>query len=245
MHEKKAKIISLVPSWTETLIAAGADVVGRSRFCIHPAAAVAKIPVIGGTKSLKIEEIKALGPDFVILDKEENKFEMAEALHAAGIEMLVSQVTDIPTAAEFLDRLAAQLNLPALAAIGQRYRDILNCSISQEKFLKAVVIKSNAAFEIPLEYVIWKDPFMVIGNGTFIAAVLKLAGVPLARAEKYPKVEDAEIKKGFCLFSTEPFPFARSFAKLTAAEFRGALVDGEKISWYGIRNLTFLESCRE
>ena len=102
MREKKAKIVCLVPSWTETLLLAGALVVGRTRFCIHPANLVADIPVVGGTKNMKLEDILRLEPDLVIMDQEENRLEMAEALKAAGIEVAASEVTGMRSAAAFL-----------------------------------------------------------------------------------------------------------------------------------------------
>ena len=100
----------------------------------------------------------------------------------------------------------------------------------------------NSNFNL-LEYVIWKNPFMVIGKGTFISEVFKLVDIDLVRHEKYPVISDDELKNKYCLFSSEPYPFAKAFAELTTQGYKGALVDGEKISWYGIRNLEFLESC--
>ena len=64
--------MSLVPSWTETLICAGVDVVGRTRFCIHPEGKVGSIAALGGTKNLKSQELMNLKPDLIILDQEEN-----------------------------------------------------------------------------------------------------------------------------------------------------------------------------
>jgi hypothetical protein len=246
MREKKAKIVSLVPSWTETLLRAGAFVAGRTRFCIHPADRVAEIPVVGGTKTLNLDEILRLQPDFVIMDKEENRLEMAEALQKAGIEIIASDVNDFESAAEFLQRLSVKLQLPELSFYSRRYLEVKNAKISREKFFNSCVLEKNA--EIPqaeIDYVIWKKPFMVIGAKTFISAVMKTAGILLERPEKYPKLAPEELLKNYSLFSTEPFPFAEEFPQLTRQGYRGALIDGEKISWYGIRNLEFMESCAE
>lgn len=79
---KSPRVISLVPSWTETLLEAGVNVVGRSRFCIHPAGAVASVPAVGGTKDLRVDLIRDLKPDLIILDREENTLAMSEALVA-------------------------------------------------------------------------------------------------------------------------------------------------------------------
>ena len=246
MREKKAKIVCLVPSWTETLLLAGAEVVGRTKFCIHPEAQVRLIAVVGGTKNMQLTEILKLQPDFVVLDQEENRLEMAEALKNAGIEMLISHVTDIQTAAAFLQELSLKLNLPRLSEFSKRYLKVAGKNVSREKFLQSSVLEKNA--DIPqtgMDYVIWRKPFMVIGKGTFISEILKMAGIIVSREEKYPKVTPEELLKCYCLFSTEPFPFAEEFPVLTEQGYRGALIDGEKISWYGIRNLLFMENILE
>lgn len=243
MHEKKAKIISLVPSWTETLLLAGAHVVGRTRFCFYPEALVSGIPALGGTKNPNVAEILAIAPDYVIMDQEENLKDVAEQLKAAGVSLLVSKVTDLNSAADFLQLLSMNLNLPELSDYAARYRKIK--TISQKIFLEKCVLQKSSELFFPVDYVIWKNPFMVIGEGTFISAVLKLAGIEMVRFEKYPKVIASELKNSFCLFSSEPYPFARDFSDLLQEGFKGALVDGEKISWYGIRNLRFLEECQK
>lgn len=246
MHENKAKIVSLVPSWTETLLEANLNVVGRTRFCIHPANRVGAIAAVGGTKNLKIDEIIKLEPQFVILDKEENKKEMADALEAQGIEILVSHVSNIETAAQFLERLADQFSSSVCSDFSDLYRLISTQrqQILKEKFLAEILIQKNADFDFKRsEYVIWKDPFMVIGKNTFISDVMSLAGIELDRAEKYPQISENELKARYCFFSSEPFPFGREFSEMSRQGFRGALIDGEKVSWYGVRNLRFLQSC--
>ncbi|MEQ1722982.1 MAG: helical backbone metal receptor [Pseudobdellovibrio sp.] len=246
MHEKNAKIVCLVPSWTETLMLAGLNVVGRTRFCIHPEDLVSKIPAVGGTKSLKLDEILALKPDFVVLDKEENKKEMADSLSAAGVNILVSHVSCLSDAADFLKHLSQKFNSQILSDFSDQYLMLLNNKnqLSREKFLAHSLIKKNSEVELDnLEYIIWKNPYMAIGEATFIADVFKLVGLKLTRLEKYPEVSEAEIKAKYCLFSSEPYPFAKDFDQLTEQGFKAALIDGEKISWYGVRNLKFLESC--
>jgi ABC-type Fe3+-hydroxamate transport system substrate-binding protein len=248
MHEKNAKIVCLVPSWTETLLFAGLNVVGRTRFCIHPEDLVSKIPAVGGTKSFKLEEIIALKPEFVILDKEENKKEMAESLSAHGVNLLVSHVSCLSDASDFLKQLSEIFNSETLSYFSDQYK-ILSAhqnQISREKFLAHSIIKKNSELQLDhLEYIIWKNPYMAIGAKTFIADVFNIAGLKLLRSEKYPVVSEADIKAKYCLFSSEPYPFAKDFEHLTQQGFKAALIDGEKISWYGLRNLRFLESCSD
>src|SRR5437868_6660844 len=88
------RVVSFVPSWTETLLSSGVEVVGRTRFCIHPHEKVAAIPVVGGTKDWNLEKLRALKPDLLLLDQEENPKFMAEQsefpFHATHIESVQS-----------------------------------------------------------------------------------------------------------------------------------------------------------
>lgn len=241
MHQNQPKIISLVPSWTETLIEAGLNVVGRTRFCIHPEERVKNITIVGGTKNLKLDQILLLKPDYVLLDKEENKKEMAEALEKAGIELLVSHVESLQSAADFLELLGNQFKSDQLLEWGSDYRRLVGQKLSREKLVKQTFLKTNCEADFNnMEYVIWKNPYMVIGQKTFISEVLALFDIQLKHTEKYPQILEEELKKAYCFFSTEPYPFEKDFAALIENGFRGALIDGEKISWYGVRNLRFL-----
>ena len=84
------RVVSLVPSSTETLLALGADVVACTRFCEQPG-----LTHVGGTKNPDVDAIVALGPDLVILDREENRIEDHDALVAAGLSVFVSDVRSI------------------------------------------------------------------------------------------------------------------------------------------------------
>lgn len=245
MSEKRARVVSLVPSWTETLISAEVLVVGRTRFCIHPKGVVDAIPALGGTKGMELQKILQLRPDYVILDREENRKEMADELISANIQVLVSHVVDISSAADFLKIMALELQAPALSQMAERYLNLRR--VHAEKFKNAILLQGeygqNTSQDI--QYVIWKNPFMVIGQNTFICDVLKRGGINIKEKRKYPEMTSDELKKNFCLFSSEPFPFAKNYLELLQEGFNGVVVDGEKISWYGIRNLLFLESCFE
>jgi hypothetical protein len=247
MYEKSARIISLVPSWTETLLSANLNVVGRTRFCIHPTELVKNIPALGGTKSFNLEEVLQLKPDFVILDQEENKKEMADELKAAGVSLVVSHVTDIASAKDFLFQLSIWLHSEKLKEYSERYQYVLDHqkSIKLSRFLELMILKNSdhlIDFE-NIEYVIWKNPFMVMGAPTFVASVLALVGINLSHSEKYPVKTETQLKSKYCLLSSEPYPFEKVFEKMLSKGFKASLVDGEKISWYGVRNLIFLEQC--
>ncbi len=247
MIRNNAQVISLVPSWTETLISANVNVVGRTRFCIHPAGKTAQLPSVGGTKGFDFHKILALRPDFVILDREENKKEMAQVLLSAGIRILVSEVTNLEKAAQFLFQVGQELNSVALASFGDRYLKVIEQkkNVSRLKFLSLILVEGNwndIDFN-NFEYVIWKDPYMVIGLNTFIADVLSYGGVKVKTQEKYPEISESRLIEKSSLLSTEPYPFQKEIVEMRKKGFKTVLVDGEKISWYGIRNLLFLESC--
>ncbi len=243
VNENRAQVVSLVPSWTETLIWAGVDVIGRTRFCVHPVERVNSISALGGTKGIDLKRLIALKPDYVVLDQEENKKETADQLLQSGIKILVSHVSDFKSASAFLEQLGEELQSDRLLELSRRYLTIPK--LSQDLFLKNILIEGtwDDLKSDRIEYVIWKNPYMVIGKNTFIDEVLKKAGLFVQHNEKYPVIEEGELKQSFCFFSSEPFPFASEYAKLIRNGFKGALVDGEKISWYGIRNLNFLEGC--
>ncbi len=87
-----ARIASLVPSLTELLVDLGLGdrIVARTRFCIHPAEAVAAIPAVGGTKKVHLERLRALAPTHAILNIDENTAAMAEALEAFVPQLIVT-----------------------------------------------------------------------------------------------------------------------------------------------------------
>lgn len=248
MGADKVKIISLVPSWTETLLAAGVNVVGRTRFCIHPDHIVKNIPAVGGTKSLDIKKLKDINPDYILVDKQENTKEMAEQVGAAAFKLLVTDVTDFKSVTESLSYLGQKLKNDQLNKMADRYRAVVSGpkKIDPQSFFLNSFLKGNLADFTKAKnfaYVIWKNPFMVVGESTFIAQNFKLIGIEFGVSEKYPEIADDVLKEKFCFFSSEPYPFLKDYHGLLKQGFKGVVVDGEKLSWYGIRNLKFLEAC--
>lgn len=247
MIESSARVVSLVPSWTETLLWAHIHVVGRTRFCIHPQQQIEKIPTVGGTKGFDLEKILALKPDFVILDREENKKEMADQLKQASVQILVSHVDSFESAAAFLNEVGVKLNSDLLKQLSHRYLRVSESmsKFNRDKFLQLIHIEGDwARLNLnEIQYVIWKNPYMVIGQKTFIAEVLKCAGLIVNSEEKYPVITTKNLIANSCLLSSEPYPFQKEFHQMLSEGFKAVLVDGEKLSWYGIRNLIFLEEC--
>lgn len=241
------RVVSFVPSLTETLLESGVQVVGRTRFCIHPKPQVEAISVVGGTKNISsIDEILSLKPDLVVFDKEENNLSMYQMCLDRGLPCYATHVVNLKTCGEELIKLGDILNNLTLKNWGVSYLNLNK--IPKVKF-KECVMKGD--FDTLLDhkffhYVIWKNPFMVVSTNTFIGDVLALFDIHLRTYDKkYPEVTEEELKNMFCLFSSEPFPFEKYFSDIENQGFKGVLVDGEKLSWYGFRTLKFLQSLEQ
>jgi ABC-type Fe3+-hydroxamate transport system substrate-binding protein len=232
---KPQRIVSLCPSLTETLYALGlgAQVVGRTRFCIHPAQQVHKATRVGGTKQIDYARLDALTPDLIIAEKEENTPDMVEHLG----QRYPVYVFDIETVAQ------------ATAMIGE-LGQLTGASLMATPLQQAIKTAWHLLPQIPpparVAYLIWQDPLMVAGHDTYLQSVLTQLGfdnVFLGREERYPPITLDELRAAepdWVLLSSEPYPFAASHREAFAAELPGArveLVDGEMFSWYGARML--------
>jgi len=232
-----ARIVSLVPSTTESLFELGcADrVVGVSRFCVHPTE-VSEVPRVGGTKDVDIDRVLALEPDVVIGNCEENTREVFDALEAhvpvyAAFPRTVDEAMDDVGA---LGRLiGAELAAARWRAEADRARADLKQEIAERGFFR-------------YGYLIWRQPWMTISNDTFIASMLREAGgvnVFGEHASRFPVVEGNELGAAgldLLFLSSEPFPFREEHAAEIAGVsglLRGQVrfVDGEYCSWHGVR----------
>lgn len=256
------RVISCVPSWTETLLECGFDVVGRTRFCIHPDRARA-IPAVGGTKDIDWAKANGLAPDAFLFDREENprRFadECAKPFHATWIRSVSDVAVELRALASFARTLgettAPCARLEALAVRWERVASLRAepLPLSRLSELPGVVDWIRKPDEAGLEesfqatYVIWRDPWMGASPGTFIGSALErvgLGGRLAAYAEPYPNLnfDCLNCRRDLLLFSTEPFPFLKIRGDLKTLPFACAIVDGEGFSWFGIRALRFLES---
>ncbi len=230
------RVVCLVPSWTETLIEAGVDVVGRTRFCIHPDEAVKNIAIVGGTKNIDIEKIILLKPDLIILDKEENTIDIVQQLNSYGLKWIATQVTSIETCIFELEKMADFLKNKKLLEYAELYKQVCNS--------KKLTCKLNKENTKNISYVIWKNPWMCVSKNTFIGDVLAYLGYELEmNVKKYFEISEETLLQRYCLFSTEPYPFEKNIAEIKSQGFSGEVIDGENISWFGIRNLKFMLSC--
>lgn len=242
------RVVSLVPSWTETLLACGVEVVGRTRYCIHPAELVKSIPVVGGTKDLDLQKLEAAKPDLLLVDQEENLPWMASPgawkVHCTH----VSRTADVPFELEELARVLGNEQLKELA--GSWRSELAKPVFSGRPAIELQGVqewlrKPTSEPETIL-YLIWRDPWMAVSPLTFIGSMLSRLGYGdrlHSFQEKYPKIElaDFDPSRTLLLFSSEPFPFAKKIPELLPLGFPCAIVDGESYSWFGNRALRFLE----
>ena len=248
----EARIVSLVPSITELLfdLGVGDRVVGRTPFCIHPRDGVANVPRVGGTKTPRLDRIRALEPTHVIVNVDENRREDADALAAFVPNVVVTHP------------LGPRDN-PAL------YRLVGGVFASREAterlcrtFERAVSALESVACGFPprrVLYLIWRDPWMTVSPDTYISRTLALVNFTTTTADggnggshdgrRYPElVPTPELLDGvdLVLLSSEPFPFKERHAAEIRA-FAGArrpavrLFDGEMASWYGSRAIRAMD----
>lgn len=250
--DKNLTVVSLVPSWTETLLQCGINVVGRTRFCIHPSEEVEHIPVVGATKEANWDKIKSLEPDFVIMDKEENTKEMYDE---CPCPIITTHVQGIPDVSKSLLEMSAKLNNQQLFNLAGRWQAIEQSPLFAVKDLNKLPglvkwIKHPTKKIETIIYIIWKKPWMTVSKNTFISSVLIKLGIEkylLDFDEKYPEIDlkDYNPETTLLLFSTEPYPFEKKIDEIKTLPFPSLIVNGECFSWFGIRSLIFLETQSE
>lgn len=223
------KIVSLVPSITETLFDFGLseyEVVGRTKFCIHPLDKIKKVPIIGGTKNLHIEKILELKPDLIIANKEENEKSQVEEL-AKSCRVWVTDISTLKDNENFLWELGMVLKKKALAEKFNKDISEIFQNINKEKSPKKAA------------YLIWQNPMMTIGGDTFINDILTEIGFEnvFNNKTRYPEISMEEISTVDYLFlSSEPYPFAEKHLEIYQNQLpktKVILVDGEAFSWFG------------
>jgi hypothetical protein len=249
------KVVSLVPSWTETLLECGLRVTARSRYCIYPEKTVSKIPIVGGTKNVNWDSIFQQPYSHILLDKEENPKNFAEvdsqhtiSTHVVNIDSLITE----------LYRLADIFDNTKLFEVAREWTLLQKQTfvVTPEGLQKGQFPgfikwgrKPNHSIKT-IVYLIWKKPWMTIGEGTFIASILKHFGFypyvlnQLSQSERYPVIDPKQYdsKSTLFLLSTEPFPFADQLKMLKdEIEQPFALVNGELFSWFGLRSLRLLQ----
>jgi ABC-type Fe3+-hydroxamate transport system substrate-binding protein len=243
-----ARIVSLVPSITELLFALdlGAQVVGRTGFCIHPRAAVRDLPKVGGTKDVDLARLRALAPTHVIVNVDENTRECVDALRPFVPAVIVTH----PNAPE--DNLALY---GLLGGVFDRDTQAAVLCAALERELAACRAAAFAPERVL--YLCWKDPWMTVAADTYIARTLAAVGwqVPhppggFAGAARYPAIDlDAEVARvDRVLLSSEPYRFTDVHVRELQSRFpavRVQRIDAEMTSWYGVRAIAGLRGLRD
>jgi ABC-type Fe3+-hydroxamate transport system substrate-binding protein len=220
------RIVSLIPSTTETLCALGlADaLVGITVYCREPAALLRDKTRIGGEKDPDLEKIRALGPDLVIANVEENHAEHVATLRAWGIPVWVTYPRTVAEGIAMVRELGAVTGTAARARLGRHP-------------------------PVSVFYAIWREPYMTVGRDTYVHDMLRVCGganVFADRPERYPTVTLDEIvarRPAVILLPDEPFRFRPTHVRdFAASQARVHLVDGKPFSWHGPRIAEALRS---
>ncbi|MDT0650697.1 ABC transporter substrate-binding protein [Autumnicola edwardsiae] len=225
------RVISLVPSQTELLFDLGLEenIAGITKFCVHPEGLRKRKKVVGGTKTVHIEKIRALEPDLILCNKEENTKEMVSELEKLA-PVHVSDIVSLEDAFKLMQQYGQ--------IFGKRspVKDMISEIQEKKKKVEAKTLKTATK---RVAYFIWKDPLMVAGKETFINELLKLNRFENVFTGRYPETNLEELQNlnlDLILLSSEPFPFKAKHKEIFEnIDAEVILVDGEFFSWYGSR----------
>lgn len=234
---RPSRIVSLVPSQTELLYDLGLDqeVVGITRYCVHPAHWLDQKTIVGGTKNFQIDIIDQLKPDLIIGNREENVKDGIEAL-AKKYPVWMSEIYSLEDSLEMIERVGELVGKPETAhEIASRIRTGFSSirNLPSKKVL----------------YLIWRKPWMAAGRNTFINDILERIGLTnsLPKDSRYPELSSDELKSvapQVVFLSSEPYPFKEKHIaelQIILPHSKIMLVDGEMFSWYGSRLLSATE----
>lgn len=235
------KIVSLVPSQTELLYHLGLEeeVAGITKFCIHPREWFARKTHVGGTKTLDLPLIRRLQPDLILANKEENVRGQLEAL-MEEFPVWVSNVNDLHGA---LNMIRSVGEITGCSKAAQNIASRIETAFAQ--LGEEAAQWAGRKKRLSVAYFIWRKPWMVAGNDTFIHDMLQHCGLQnhFRGLSRYPEIALSSLQDSPCdavLLSSEPFPFREKHAEEIRQVLPGIkifLVDGEPFSWYGSRLL--------
>lgn len=220
------RVVSLVPSLTEAVaVSAPGLLAGVTDWCTHPADLGGAVR-IGGTKNPDVRRIAELRPDLVIANEEENRAPDVAALRAAGLEVLVTEVRDLPQALRELDRLL-------VGVLGLKRPGWL--ADAEAAWARAEQPAASRTAFVP----VWRRPWMVLGRDTFAGDVLARLGVRnvyAGHAERYPRIPAGELAASGCdlvVLPDEPYRFTAADGPEAFPGLPAALVSGRHLTWYG------------
>ena len=227
------RIVSLVPSQTELLYDLGleAEIVGITKFCVHPREWFRTKARVGGTKTVSIEKVKSLRPDLILANKEENVKEQIEALS----EIAPVWVSNIKTFEDALEMIAQIGIFTGTEIRANAIMKKINSGFAQ--------LEARARKTKTIAYLIWRNPWMAVGSETFINSLFPKIGLKnvFGNQDRYPEITLENLKQhnpDLILLSSEPFPFKEKHIEEVQKAIPNReilLVDGEMFSWYGSR----------
>jgi ABC-type hemin transport system substrate-binding protein len=252
------RVVSLVPSLTETVFAlgAGASVVGRTRYCIEPGGAVDQVPALGGPKDPDVAAILELRPTLVLMSVEENRREDYDRLRAAGLDIFPARVRSVADVSPVVVEIGRRLGV--LEAARAMASEIEGAAESVVTFVADVQRQAEQGL-LHAFCPVWRDPWIVASQGTYLADVLRRVGLPSllhhpepAEGSPYREVgldEIVEVDPGLVLLPSEPYPFGPddrdeilSWPVRASREGQVHLVDGRMLTWYGARTASALHA---
>lgn len=230
------RIVSLVPSLTELIVYLGLEeqLVGITKFCIHPENLRQTKTIVGGTKKVNLQKIEALKPDIILCNKEENTLEMVLDLEKI-CQVHVSNIVTFQDSLKLIDQYGTLFNKVDLAT------GLVNRLSEKKKIFEIPQVTSK----LRVAYFIWRKPWMVVAGDTFINSMLELnnwINVYKDSESRYPEVQLEDLKNrdlDLILLSSEPFPFKEKHIQEIRehSNARIEIVNGEYFSWYGSRQL--------
>lgn len=226
-------IVSLVPSQTELIADLGLEdqLVGITKFCVYPKHLRKSKTIVGGTKQVHLDKIKALKPDIILCNKEENTKDMVKALE----NIAPVHISDIQTLADN-ERLI--LDYGKIFNVEEKANSIVKqLDIEIDDFQSFISTKPS----LKIGYLIWRDPWMAVGRDTFIHHMLdvnKFENI-FATQSRYPEIDIHNLPElDLLLLSSEPYPFKnKHLDEIPLPKSKIKFVNGEFFSWYGSRML--------
>jgi ABC-type Fe3+-hydroxamate transport system substrate-binding protein len=207
------RIVSLVPSVTETLTAWDRVPIACTRFCEQP-----DLEHVGGTKNPDIARIEELHPDLIVMDAEENRRDDYDALVDGGLTVCVLHIRSLRDVNSSMEELAQR--------IGVRWR--------------AIELGEPSPTHLRAFVPIWRHPWMALGSPTYGSSLLEQMGVANVYDGDgaYPSVELDEVEArhpDVVLAPSEPYPFSvRQLPELESVA-PTYFVDGKDLFWWGHR----------
>jgi iron complex transport system substrate-binding protein len=250
------RVVSVVPSVTETLFALGkgATLVGRTRYCVLPDPEVRAIEKVGGTKDPDVAKIISLKPQLVLANKEENRREDIDALRAAGLTVHVAQPTTVEEGLAYVATCGrmfeVEADADAIVRAGVKQIVAARDRADEREQLNRMLVNPRPHVRPRVIAFVWNNPWMVAGLDTYIGDVIRTLGgdhVLEQSTERYfalDPVDVAALKPDIMLFPDEPYHFKEADLQFWRNNFedvpavkdnRLRLCDGQDLTWFGAR----------